>query len=165
MTAFGIDVSTKRLGLARPDGSTVSVIPHAGASDNLRRLHELTSAVDAELRLFPEATLAMIEGYSLGSPGRLSLVRLGEAGGSIRLRCFERGLTVVEISPTSLKLAATGNAKASKEEMVDAAIARGGCPQNHDEADAWHLHDLGRRYLAGEPLPAAVALLAWPEKL
>jgi Holliday junction resolvasome RuvABC endonuclease subunit len=163
VTAFGLDLSTKRIGLARPDGSTTSITARAGAQDPYRRLHELVTAVVAELRRWPDAALIVVEGYAIGAvPGRWALVRLGELGGSTRLAAWERGLVTVDVAPAALKHFATGSGRASKEAMVAAAVAAGGRPGNHDEADAWHLHDLGRRALAGEELPPSLAALSWP---
>lgn len=163
VTVFGIDPSTKRIGLARPDGSTTSITAHAGADDPYRRLHELKVAVVRELRCWPDAALAVVEGYTYAVAGRKALVRLGEIGGAIRLAVFEAGLDLVDITPTALKLAATGNGAAKKPEMVAHAQALGATPRNDDEADAWHLHNVGRRALAGDlTLPPSVAALPWP---
>ena len=163
MTAFGLDLSTKRIGLARPDGTTTSITAHAGANDPYRRLHELVTGVSSELRRWPGTPLAVLEGYAIGAvPGRWALVRLGELGGSIRLLAWELGIATVDVSPSSLKLDATGSGAASKERMLAEAHLRGGRPANHDEADAWHAHNLGRRALAGEELPDKLAALPWP---
>lgn len=162
-SVFGCDPSTKRIGLARPDGSTVSIRARAGADDPIRRRHELRSAVRLEIRRWPEATLLVVEGYALGAvPGRLALVRLGEIGGAVRDEAFEAGLDVVEVSPASVKVEATGNGNASKAAVVAAAVAAGGAPRNDDEADAWWLREIGRRALTGAPLSAKVAALPWP---
>lgn len=162
MTVYGIDPSTKRLGLARPDGTTVSITARAGAEDPIRRRHELRVQVRRELRLWPDAVLAVVEGYALGTPGRLALVRLGEIGGAARDECFDAGLEVVEVAPSSLKEVATGRGGASKDDVLDAALELGAHPRNHDEADAWWLSEIGRRALAGAPLPETVAALPWP---
>lgn len=162
MTVFGIDPSVTRLGLARPDGSTCSLAPSAGAADPLRRLNELVSFVARELARWPDAELVVVEGYALHGPGRIALVRLGELGGALRLLAWERLLHVVEVAPDALKLVATGSGRADKTQIVDAAREAGASPRNHDEADAWWLHEIGRRAVAGEPLPASVAALPWP---
>lgn len=162
---FGIDPSTKRIGLARPDGTTVSITAHAGAEDPIRRRHELRTAVRRELRLWPEATLAVVEGYALAVPGRLALVRLGEIGGAVRDEAFEAGLAVVEVSPSSLKEVATGKGSATKGQMIETAIAAGAHPANDDEADAYWLHETGRRALLGLPLPPNVRGLPWPQEV
>lgn len=165
MTVFGIDPSITRTGLARPDGTTVSITAAAGPKDPYRRLHELVTAVARELRLWPDAALLVVEGYMLHGPSSgTTRIRLGELGGAIRLLAWERGLDVVEVPPASLKVFAAGSGRASKEEMTAAAILDGGTPANDDEADAYHLHRLGLRALSGAPLPDTLAALPWPTR-
>lgn len=165
MTVFGIDPSIKRTGLARPDGTTVSIKAVADAKDPLRRLHQLVTQVAHELARWPDADLLVVEGYMLHGPSSgTTKIRLGELGGAIRLLAWERGLEVVEVPPAALKLAATGAGNADKDRMVEAAVADGGRPANDDEADAYHLHRLGVRALAGAPLPDTLAALPWPTR-
>lgn len=164
MTAFGVDPSTKRIGLARPDGTTTSISARAGARDPWRRLHELASAVERELRLYPGARLLVIEGPALAVPGRLALVRIGEVRAACGLAAFRQLLDVVEISPSSLKLFATGSGGADKDAMVAAAVAAGAAPRNDDEADAWHLHRAGELALAGT-IPDTLKEISWPSSL
>ncbi len=164
----GLDLSTKRIGYAGPDGATWSISAHAGAEDPSRRLHELARALERLLRVFPpRPELVIVEGYSLASPGRLSLVRLGELGGVVRLRLFELGIPYVEIPPTSLKRYATGNGSAKKPAMQAAAAELGGVALNDDEADAFLLRHLGRAAYGLEPLPPdhrleVVSSITWP---
>jgi crossover junction endodeoxyribonuclease RuvC len=166
VTVFGLDPSLARTGLALPDGRTVSIRPRAGANDPLRRLHQVLTAIAVEFRRWPDAELLVIEGYMLHGPSSgTTRIRLGELGGAIRLHAWTCGLDIVEVPPSSLKLAATGNGNASKDDMVAAAVAAGATPRNDDEADAWHLRALGRRALAGDPdLPPSVAALPWPTR-
>lgn len=159
---FGVDPSTKRIGLARPDGTTITITSGHGSDESDRRLDELTSKVEREFRLFPGAVLVVIERVLAQGPGSTAAVRLGEISGAIKRDAFRLGLEVVEIVGSSLKLAATGSGRASKDDMVAAAELAGARPRNHDEADAWHLHDVGRRALAGLELPPSVAALPWP---
>lgn len=165
----GIDLSTKRIGYAGPDGTVRSISAHAGPDDPARRLHELARTLERSLRVFPpRPRLIVVEGYSLASPGRLSLVRLGELGGVVRLRLFELEIPYVEIPPSSLKRYATGNGSAKKDAMVAAALELGSpAGLNDDEADAWLLRHLGRAAYGLEPLPAdhhleIVSSITWP---
>lgn len=143
----GLDLSTSRIGYAAPDGDLFSIVAKAGAADPARRLHELLRDLERLLRLFPpRPDLVALEGYSLASPGRISLVRLGEIGGVVRLRLFELDVPYVEIPPSSLKRHATGAGNADKYRMVSRAIelgARGSV--NDDEADAFHLRRMARQ--------------------
>ncbi len=149
----GLDLSVKRIGYADPDGGLHSITARAGASDPARRLHELRRGVERLLQIYPPfPDVVVIENYSLGSPGRLSLIRLGEIGGVIRTRLFELGIPYVEIRPSSLKLFATtaGGRDIDKAVMVAAAKNLGARPRNDDEADAFHARQVGIRYYAGE---------------
>jgi crossover junction endodeoxyribonuclease RuvC len=144
----GLDVSTSRIGYAAPDGRLFSITARAGASDPARRLYELIRNLETILAHYPpRPDLFVIEGYSLASPGRLALIRLGEIGGVIRLRLFEREIPYVEIPPSSLKRFATGHGNATKEQMIRRAIELGAHlhgSDNDDEADAYHLRRMGR---------------------
>lgn len=175
----GLDLSTKTIGYAGPDGTVRSISPRTGAEEPARRLHELARELERSLRVFPpRPRLIVVEGYSLASPGRLSLVRLGELGGVVRLRLFELEIAYVEIPPSSLKRYATGNGSAEKPAMIEAALelgARFSRPVTgnektdpHDEADAFLLRHLGRAAYSLEELPAdhrleVVSSITWPD--
>lgn len=144
----GLDLSTKRVGFAAPDGELLSISAHAGAEDPYRRLHELGREIERAFRLRPPLPdLVVVEGYSLGmfGGGILSKIRLGEIGGIVRTRLFELGVAFVDVPPSSLKRFACSNGNAKKEQMIARAIelgARGNV--NDDEADAFHLRRMGR---------------------
>ena len=148
MRIAGLDVSTSRIGYAAPDGRLFSITARAGASDPARRLYELIRDFETTLyRYPPRPDLVVIEGYSLASPGRLALIRLGEIGGVVRLRLFEREISYVEVPPSSLKRFAVGAGNATKEPMLRRAIELGARlhgSTNDDEADAFHLRRMGR---------------------
>lgn len=148
MRIAGLDVSTSRIGYAAPDGRLFSISARAGAEDPARRLYELIRDFETILyRYPPRPELIVIEGYSLASPGRIALIRLGEIGGVVRLRLFEREISYVEVPPTSLKRFATGSGSADKPKMIRAAVERGAHLHginNDDEADAFHLRRMGR---------------------
>lgn len=167
----GVDGATKNLGLARPNGTLVTLNARAGAKDPVRRLAELERLLWRALELHPpRADLVVVEGYGLGTPGRLALVRLGEVGGMIRTTAFRLAAEVVEVPPSSLKRFATGNGAAKKPAMIARALELGAelsKPDAHDEADAFLLRRLGR---IGAGITRAendheleiVASLSWP---
>ena len=168
MRIAGLDLSTARIGYAAPEGTLHSVTARAGADDVSRRLHELLTALERLLRLYPPLPdLVAVEGYSLASPGRLALVRLGEVGGAVRLRLFELDVPYVEIPPSSVKRHATGAGNADKHRMQARAIelgARGNV--NDDEADAFLLRRMARQAHGLEPMDLdherdAIANLSW----
>lgn len=164
----GVDGATRNLGLARTDGTLITLNARAGAKDPVRRLAELERALWRALELHPpRPVLVVVEGYGLGTPGRLALVRLGEVGGMVRTTAFRLGAHVVEVPPSSLKRFATGRGNADKDAMVDAARAHSAHPRNHDEADAYHLRRLGRmaygQTVAGADHEREVlASITWP---
>lgn len=141
----GVDPATHNLGLALPDGSTVTINARAKASDPVRRLAQLERELAGRLATCPPH-LVVVEGYALGTPGRLALVRLGEVGGMVRTVAFRLGAEVVEVAPTALKRFATGHGTADKPAMIAAAIATGARLSGataHDEADAYLLRRVG----------------------
>ncbi len=174
----GVDGATKNLGLARADGSLVTLNARAGSKEPIRRLHELEVALGRELRHYPPIPrLLVVEGYALGAPGRMALVRLGEVGGMVRTTAFRLAADVVEVSPSALKRYATGNGAAKKEAMLARALELGavfsrplvGDPKKdpHDEADAFLLRRLGRMGIGDleaehEHELEVVAALDWP---
>ncbi len=145
MNVAGLDLSTKRVGYAAPDGTLHSITPHAGADDPYRRLAELRDRTERAIRLNPPLPdLIVIEDYSLGGPGIIGKIRLGEVGGVVRTRLYELGIRFVLVRPASLKRFATGNGNADKPAMVARAIALGARPSvNDDEADAFHARRMG----------------------
>lgn len=145
MRIAGLDLSTKRIGYAAPDGKVWSITSTAGPEAPARRLHELARFLEFAMRRHPPLPdLVAIEGYGLGTPGRLALVRLGELGGVVRVRLFELEVRYVEVPPTSLKRHATGNGNADKTTMLERAHELGAPVTNHDEADAWLLRRMAR---------------------
>lgn len=158
----GLDLSTSRIGYASPRGELVSIVSKAGSEDPIRRLHELWVGIIRTVKAHPPLPeLMVIEDYSLGmmtktrntkagtvhkTPmGVLSKIRLGEVGCVGRLACFEWGIDIALVRPSTLKRFATGKGNADKEAMIRAAIelgARGSV--NDDEADAFHARRMGR---------------------
>jgi Holliday junction resolvasome RuvABC endonuclease subunit len=139
----GLDLSVVATGLAKPDGSTITIRPNATSHEPARRLNQIVARLDPYLRLGVD--LAIIEGYSRGGPGGPHvMLRLAEVGGAVRLRLFELGIPYIEIPPSQLKKFATGSGAASKVEMLAAALDGGADVANDNEADAWHLYSIGR---------------------
>lgn len=145
---IGLDLSVAATGLAKPDGATVTIRPHAGAGDPARRLNEIVARLDPYLRLGVD--LAVIEGYSRGGPGGpYVMLRLAEVGGAVRLRLFELGIPFIEIPPSQLKKFAVGyggsrQRPVTKADVVEAARLAGVSAANDNEADAFWLHAMGR---------------------
>lgn len=146
MNVWGLDLSTKRVGIATGSGDLVSVTAHAGAADPYRRLHELTREISRVFQVRPpRPDLVVLEDYSLNSPGRIALVRLGEIGGIVRTWLWEHDIPFRTVPPASIKRFATGNGNADKPTMIARAVELGAAGSaNEDEADAWHARRMGR---------------------
>jgi crossover junction endodeoxyribonuclease RuvC len=160
--AMGLDLSTVATGVARVWGETRTIKPKATSKEPARRLQEIVYRLDAWLAM-DKPDVAVIEGYSPGGPGGpWTMLRLGELGGAIRVRLFEHDIPFVEVAPSSLKHFATGNGKASKADMVEAAQYRGAGVANDNEADAWHLRRVALAFYSGEEVSPAIRALPWP---
>lgn len=146
MNVWGLDLSTKRIGIADGSGALISVAAHAGASEPYRRLHELTRELSHVFRHRPpRPDLVALEDYSLNSPGRIALVRLGEIGGIVRTWLWENDVPFRTIPPASIKKFATGNGNADKPLMISRAVELGArASVNEDEADAFHARRMAR---------------------
>lgn len=141
MIVVGLDLSTRSCGVARHDGRLVTIKPRAGAEDPARRLDEIETGVGHHIH--PRCELAVIEGYGAGSVRGMTIAKLGEVAGVVKLRLFRMGVPFTLVPPSSLKKFATGKGNASKDLMVAACVAAGGCPSNDDEADAFWLRRYG----------------------
>lgn len=159
----GLDLSTAATGIASADGTTRTIRPEAGANDPARRLHQLVERISSRIAA-SRPLLAVIEGYGFNTQ---RLAPVAELGGAIRLRLFDMGVPYIVIAPPSLKLFATGNGHATKDQMVAAAREHGGNPANDDEADAWLLWLAAQqRYEPHHDRPRLTSTLLnlpWPE--
>lgn len=164
---IGVDPSTKACGIALPTGRTILYKP---PRDVGHRCHDAAATLARLIVLYRPALIA-VEGYALnGYP--LSMVRLGEFGGALRLAAWEHAVPVLEIPPTTLKRWATGNGNAPKDRMLDAAALLGTPQPGHDQADAALLRLFAVHGLTGaDPFPTgdgldarldALTAIAWP---
>ena len=169
MSVLGLDLSLNSTGYAYrsdlvgrlPTITTGRIKP--GKRRGPERLHfnrqQLGQAVnDAERRFDRERaepirlTLAVIEDYAMGyggnrHPGRT--FSIGEWGGVARLYLYDQGIPMLYVSPSSLKMFATGNGNAEKPQVIQAIaeLWEYDVP-NDDEADAFVLMMLGEAYLS-----------------
>lgn len=157
----GVDPSLNRPGLAIvKNGVEIEFASALSVGRKLRgadRLSSIFGWASAHLKFAPaELVRACIEGPSLGSTHRE--FDLGEASGVLKLAIFEAGdVEPLVIEPARLKKFATGNAQASKEEVLHAVKVVFGLDLDGDDdtADAlmlarlaWaldHKSDLRRR--------------------
>lgn len=68
----------------------------------------------------------------------------------IRLVAYRSDVAVIEVSPSAIKKHATGNGRADKEAMIEAATAKRWSAVNEHEADALWLLDYARKNIVVE---------------
>jgi Holliday junction resolvasome RuvABC endonuclease subunit len=114
------------------------------------RLYHFRTAIRSILdRVNPE--LVVYEDYSYGSKGRATY-GIAELGGLFRLELYERGLDVLFVPPTSLKVFTANHGFADKETMIAMVKEKHKIEESigDDEADAIALWYLGRCFLGME---------------
>ena len=133
----GIDPSLVQTGVAGVDGRL-----HTIKTGKLRGVERLAFL---EAQLLPHilaADLVVIEGQSFNARGR-SHFSLAELHGVLHLACFKSHVETVVVPPATLKKWATGDGRATKDQMLEAARQKGADPANYDEADSYHLRAYG----------------------
>lgn len=120
MRVLGIDPSTVATGWAVLDGAFPR--PHCVASGVLRcrgststRLARLHREVVGLLAQFCPQHLSLEQGFS--SLNVQAALRLGEARGVVLAAAGSLGVPVTEYAPATIKLAVTGDGRASKAQM------------------------------------------------
>jgi Holliday junction resolvasome RuvABC endonuclease subunit len=99
--------------------------------DRLKYIHESLVKIISGKNI----VRAVMESPSYGSVHKEFI--LGEVLGAIKLTLASKNIKVDYAAPLQLKKFLTGNAKATKEEMVTAAISRGCNSSIHDICDSW----------------------------
>jgi len=87
----------------------------------------------------------IIEGYSFASKNSQAH-SIGELGGAVRMKIWERGVAYVDVPPTCRAKFATGKGNAGKAEVISAISAKTGLTflgaGADDECDAWVLEQM-----------------------
>lgn len=91
--------------------------------------------------LWDENSTVVLEGYAYGKDYQAH--QLGEVGGVIRVLLRELKTPFLVVSPVALKKFATGNHKASKDEMMAQATKEGASIKDDHQADAYFLARVG----------------------
>jgi Holliday junction resolvasome RuvABC endonuclease subunit len=157
---IGLDLSLTSTGICNALGTCFTVKGKADAGD--ARLVAIGEAIE----FFPSAQLAVIEDLYPGARGGVTTAMVQ---GVARYVLRNMGIPYALVSPTSLKLYATGSGAADKTAMALAAYKRTEVEfANDDECDAWWLRAMGLDAIR-EPLfelPAshrkALTKVAWP---
>ena len=102
---MGLDASLTSSGVCYREGEDELVLTLKTKDKGPVRLRYLRNAVR---KLVEEngITLAMYEGYSMGSKGKV--FNIGELGGVLQVELWELGVDVLMVPPTTLKQVATG---------------------------------------------------------
>ncbi|GAB3115891.1 hypothetical protein GCM10027160_23950 [Streptomyces calidiresistens] len=161
----GLDLSITATGIARPDGTTHTVLTRTKDGD--RRLLTIRHAVMLHVTTDDRPVdLAVIE--DLPTHARAAGIT-GLVHGAIRTALLEAGVPYALVTPATLKALATGKGNADKTAMAIAAYKRAGQEFTDDNAcDAWWLRAAGLHHLGhGEfPLPAThlarLDKVTWP---
>ena len=66
-------------------------------------------------------SLAVVEGYSMGSRGGM-VFSIGELGGIIKLLCYNKDFKTIIIPPKTLKKFVAGNGNAGKEKQKESYV-------------------------------------------
>ena len=119
LAVIGIDPSLRSTGVAyRASNQSVraSCIDTKKFS-GMPRVAEIRNVVSTYVMQYPPS-LVVMEGYALGFRGASNtLFGLGELGGVLKLLILEKGIDVLVVPPTSLKLFAAGKGNATKDDV------------------------------------------------
>lgn len=168
MRVVGLDLSLTSTGMS--DGSSVLALKTGPEEPTEARMHKIVRECTS-FALSPyqwsdmyregqRADLAVIEGAAYGSKGD-AVDQLAGLRWLVRVKLHALGIPFAIVPPSTLKAYTTGNGRATKQQMVDALIARHGVPLRlykvkdgrYDMADAYALAAMGLAALE-QPLPA-----------
>jgi Holliday junction resolvasome RuvABC endonuclease subunit len=159
VNVIGLDLSLNAPGFCPEPGVGHSML--MTAKDGDRRLVRIGDAVEHYLRQrrYDLAAIESVPGYMTNTAA------LERVHGVARERLCRAGVPFIYITPSSLKLFATGEGGADKQAMIDAAVAIGASPKNDNEADGIWLGEIGsailgehRRTLLGYQVKALEAM-------
>lgn len=148
---IGLDLSLTATGIAHPAGEVEVIHPDkiVKGIDGMARIELIRERIAEILTANVLVELVVIEGYSYGS--HLSYAReISELGGVVRNHLYQESVPYLDVAPNKLKKIATGNGKANKHEVMQAATKRLGYEGADDnESDALWLRAIGW-FLKGE---------------
>lgn len=148
----GLDLSITATGVAHwADIRTETWTTNDGDGD--ARLNDLAARLILYIDGFPcRPELLVIEDLLFGPRASKSSGITSMLHGVVRCELIERSVPYLLVSPSTLKIYATGNGQATKGDMRAELIKRAGLDvRSEDECDSWWLRALGLDLL-GEPL-------------
>lgn len=141
---LGVDPSLTSTGLATPSGACMALKTDFRGWE---RISYILGKIEHNLKLDPPTHICM-EGYAF-SRGRVGRVfDLAELGGCMKLLFLSKGLPIILVPPTTLKIYASGEGNAKKEFVMKEIKARWKRSfVSSDMADAFALQKFGQDYL------------------
>lgn len=153
MEVLGLDLSTVSTGVATRKGA-FAIRPVGKTA--FRRSKDIALGIRVCL-VSERIALAVIEAPAFNAEGR-GRIQLAELCGMVKLVLFQHGVPWVSVAPSQVKLYATGNGRASKEQVLAAALCAGmpapGRKRAYDEADAFWLRQMGLHHFGVGPMCA-----------
>lgn len=142
MNILGVDLSLTSTGISANGKTGIITTPAKGSE----RLSIISLAIlDAVIE--NSIQLVAIEGYSFASRNSQAH-SIGELGGVVRMRLWERNIPYVDIPPTCRAKFATGRGNAAKTEVMSSVSAKTGLVFSgkgaDDMCDAWILEEMCR---------------------
>ena len=143
ITIIGADLSLTETGICRlrtcSDNDKHITLTIKAASKGLPRLHTLREQF---ARVIEDADVVIIEDYAFAAAGRIASI--AEWGGIARMVCFDAGVKILTVPPTTLKKYVTGRGNAKKDEMLLEVYKRWGQSfRNDNMCDAYALAKAG----------------------
>lgn len=163
----GLDLSFRSTGIS--DGSHTCVARTSDSDPTELRINRLSADCWNQIwacgidypgsPAHPTADLVVVEGAAYGAKGD-AVDQLAGLRWRVRCELHTMGIPFVIVTPSTLKAYATGNGRATKPEMVRAALDRHKVDFSpvkikdgrYDMADAFALAAMGYAYI-GQPLP------------
>lgn len=147
MPYVGIDQSLNGTGLCRLSDEGTEAEAWTIDAEGRRGPERLLHVKNRVSTLLGNAVqFVCVEGYAYDSVSHHHA--LGEVGGVLKLLIHERGIPQLVVPPASLKKFATGNSRASKEDMV-AAVPNWVKVDDDNQADAFFLACVARFFHLG----------------
>lgn len=140
MNVLGLDISLTSTGCSMAGETWIISTDTRGAE----RLSIISNEI-ANIVFANPIDVVVIEGYSFASRNSQAH-SIGELGGAVRMRIWERGVPYIDIPPTCRAKFATGKGNAGKNEVISAISAKTGIVWSgagaDDRCDAWILEQM-----------------------
>lgn len=145
MNILGIDLSLTSTGIS-VNGETGTITTQAKGAERL----SIISLAILDAIIDNSVEIVAIEGYSFASRNSQAF-SIGELGGVVRTRLWERNIPYVDIPPTCRAKFATGRGNAAKTEVMSSISAKTGMifagKGADDMCDAWILEEMCRTFI------------------